>query len=239
MKKAKSVLNNRILNPSVLYAYRNKKISLAQKLEKSKFYKPQHLLGGEKNQWCSPNEMEKLQQKKLQIMLKHAYANVPYYHRVFKELNLKPEDIKSTDDLSKLPVLTKNIIRDNFSDLIAKNAYEKDLILNSTSGSTGEPLKFYMDDNFQRYQMMGKYRAWSWRGISPFEKRVDVFGGLDSEKDLSTPNKLWISVFNLSEDTIGDYVDKMVEFQPRFIRGFPSALHIISKYMIKEGIDKL
>lgn len=48
-----------------------------------------------------------------------------------------------------------------------------------------------------------------------------------------------MSVFNLSEDTFEYYVNKLVEFQPRFIRGFPSALHLIARYMLKEGIDKV
>lgn len=239
MNKAKRILNNRILNPLVLHAYRTGKRRLAYRLERSKLYNPPHLLGGEKTQWCPPDQMEKLQQKKLQVILSHAYENVPYYHRIFKERNLKPEDIKSTEDLSKLPILTKDVIRRDFNDLIAKNATKEDLIFNSTSGSTGEPLKFYMDRSLQEHQMMGKYRAWSWRGISPTEKRADIFGGLDAEEKKSAPNKLWISVFNLSEDTIRYYVDKMVEFQPGFIRGFPSALHLIARYMLKEGIDKV
>ena len=60
-----------------------------------------------KTQWVSREEIESIQRDNLRTIIKHAYDTVPYYHRVFKELGLSPSDIKSTDDLSKLPVMKK------------------------------------------------------------------------------------------------------------------------------------
>ena len=134
MNKVKRLLSNRILNPLVLHAYRTGKRRLAYRMDRSKLYNPPYLLGGEKTQWYSPDQMEKLQQKKLQVILSHAYENVPYYHRIFKERNLKPEDIKSTEDLSKLPILTKDDIRRNFDNMIAKN--DGGFVVNASATST-------------------------------------------------------------------------------------------------------
>ena len=56
-----------------------------------------------KTQWLRPYEIEELQNKKLQALVKHAYENVPYYRRLFKRIGLKPDDIKTKEDLIKIP----------------------------------------------------------------------------------------------------------------------------------------
>ena len=53
-----------------------------------------------KNQWLKPYDLKKLQQKKLRSIIIHAYNNVPYYHKLFDSVNVKPSDIKNVDDLS-------------------------------------------------------------------------------------------------------------------------------------------
>ena len=68
-----------------------------------------------KEQWSTHQDLL------LQDLVLHCYENVPYYSQLFDSLNLKPEDIKSKEDLKKLPILTKEIIRNNTSELIAKN----------------------------------------------------------------------------------------------------------------------
>ncbi|MCK5559768.1 MAG: phenylacetate--CoA ligase family protein, partial [Thermoplasmata archaeon] len=63
------------------------------------------------SQWWSRERLEELQNKRLKALIRHAYKNVPYYHKMFKQLRLLPIDIKTTKDLSKLPLLTKENIR--------------------------------------------------------------------------------------------------------------------------------
>ena len=61
----------------------------------------------------SKAEMKELQDQKLRKLVRQCYENVPYYTRLFDCLSLKPEDIQTPADLVKLPILTKQIIRDN------------------------------------------------------------------------------------------------------------------------------
>src|ERR1051325_6481366 len=57
----------------------------------------------EESQWWSAAEIEEYQQGQLKKLIEHAYQSVPYYRRVFDERRLKPADIKSVEDLHKLP----------------------------------------------------------------------------------------------------------------------------------------
>ena len=66
--------------------------------------------------WRKPHvsaskKIETRQAEQLEALIKHAYTNIPYYHDLFRRLNLRPEDIRSQQDLQKLPVLTKQIIK--------------------------------------------------------------------------------------------------------------------------------
>lgn len=73
------------------------------------------------NQWKSYEELKEEQEKKLRYMVNFAYKNVSYYHKLFDVLNICPDDIKKVEDLEKLPILTKDIIKRNWEDFKPTN----------------------------------------------------------------------------------------------------------------------
>ena len=83
-------------------------------------------------------EIEKLQLERLQKTVKHC-MNSPFYKKRFEEINLKPEDIQSLDDLRKIPFTTKQDLRDTYPFGIASVPLEKTTRLHSSSGTTGNP----------------------------------------------------------------------------------------------------
>ena len=68
------------------------------------------------NQWKSYEELKEELEKQLRAMVEFAYKNVPYYHKLFNDLKLSPNDIKKVEDLEKLPILTKETIMQNWED---------------------------------------------------------------------------------------------------------------------------
>ena len=83
-------------------------------------------------------EIKKIQNERLVKTVKRVYENVPYYRAKMDEKGVKPEDIKSTDDLYKLPFLTKNDLREAYPyGLLA--VPKRDVVrIQSTSGTTGK-----------------------------------------------------------------------------------------------------
>ncbi len=81
-----------------------------------------------------------LQLKRLKKTVKNVYENVPFYKKKFNELKITPDDIKTLNDIEKLPFTTKNDLRDNapfgFLTTPLENCYE----LHSSSGTTGIPV---------------------------------------------------------------------------------------------------
>jgi len=97
----------------------------------------------EQSQWWPRDKIVELQNQRLRQLVRHAYGKVPYYRRLFDDRGLKPNDIERAEDLVKLPILTKQLIRNNFDNLVTPGFPAKDLVPNCTGGSTGEPLVFY------------------------------------------------------------------------------------------------
>jgi len=100
-----------------------------------------HLLKIWRNQWLTKQELEELQQRKLQKIIKHAYEKVTYYHRLFDSVGIRPEDIRSKKDLQCIPVTSREQIQRLPTDeIVAKGVRPGDCYGVRTSGSTGIPL---------------------------------------------------------------------------------------------------
>lgn len=100
-----------------------------------------------KNQWRSPAELQRLQGKKLKAILHHAYYKVDYYRRLFNQAAIKPEDIKTTQDLFKIPITTRKELQVlPKKEIIAKRIDLSRCINLRTSGSTGMPLDIFLSD---------------------------------------------------------------------------------------------
>lgn len=82
-------------------------------------------------------ELRKLQNEKLVKQIKHVYDNVPYYAAKMDEVGVKPEDIKTTDDIKKLPFLTKDDLRDQYPYGLMGKPLKDCVRIQSTSGTTG------------------------------------------------------------------------------------------------------
>ena len=88
----------------------------------------------------SREEMRKLQTERLKNTVKTCYEKVPFYRKKFDEMGLKPEDIQSLEDITKLPFTTKYDLRDEYP--FGLNAVPMDQIvrIHASSGTTGKPV---------------------------------------------------------------------------------------------------
>lgn len=85
------------------------------------------------------DELKKLQSYRLQQTVKRCYQNVAFYRDAFQKANLLPEDIKTVDDLHKLPFTTKQDLRDNYPYGLFAAPIDQILRIHASSGTTGKP----------------------------------------------------------------------------------------------------
>ncbi len=85
-------------------------------------------------------KIKELQLKQLKKTVKLVYDNVPFYKKKFQELKIKPDDIKTLEDVQKLPVTTKDDLRDNAPFNMMATSLDNCIELHASSGTTGIPV---------------------------------------------------------------------------------------------------
>ena len=95
------------------------------------YYEPQF-------ECASRDEMRAVQSKRLAEMAERCYNNIPFYRRKFDEMGLKPGDIRSIDDLQKLPFTYKQDLRDNYPFGLFASGRDDLRRIHASSGTTGK-----------------------------------------------------------------------------------------------------
>ena len=96
---------------------------------------------------ASVEELRAIQNEKLVKQVKHVYDNVEYYRNLMDEKGVKPEDIKTIDDLHKLPFLTKADLRDAYPYGLLATDLKNCVRIQSTSGTTGRRVVAFYTQN--------------------------------------------------------------------------------------------
>lgn len=198
------------------------------------------------SQWKLYSEQKEDQEKQLRKMVNFAYNNVPYYHKLFLKLKLTPSDINGVEDLEKMPILTKEIIKNNWEDFKPINLGEMKFYTNSTGGSTGTPFRYRLlkYDRFLSGAML--YKGWGYAGYELGDRMVFLAGAsldVGLKSNLITKvheiarNIRKLSSFDMSEEEMGSYSKIIESFKPKFIRGYASSLYLFSKWIQKNDFS--
>jgi phenylacetate-CoA ligase len=117
-------------------------------------------------QWCSPEVIERYQLHALRALLDYAGRRVPYWRETFERAGFDARDVKTREDLAGLPILTREIVRERYRDLVA-DEYAGVNLKKGTSGSTGTPLKFEYSPESESWRQATRVRGYSWSGYRP------------------------------------------------------------------------
>lgn len=199
------------------------------------------------NQWKSYSELKEIQEIKLRNMIHLAYESVPYYRKLFNELNLKPEDIQEIEDLMNLPILTKEMIKKNWEDFKPVNLNKLKFYNIATGGSSGTTLKYRISKHQRFLAWTLAYRGWGYAGYELSDKMIFFGGSRLGNSNINGFTKkvheIWrniqkLSSFDMSEKEMQDYVNIINSFKPKYIRAYPSSIHFLSNW-IKENNIKI
>ncbi len=199
----------------------------------------------ERNQWLSRDELEDLQWSKVKWFLSQITKYVPYYRDLFLEYGINVDDIQSPHDFTRIPFLTKEIIRRSKDTLVSEDPLRKGFP-SSTGGSTGEPLYFFGDVASGPLRRANTLRCYRWADIDigdrkaylwgtalniPFKKRI-----VDGIKNYFN-NILYLSTFDLSPERMSEYVKTLKRFRPKVLTGYPSALETFARFVKDRGLS--
>lgn len=198
-------------------------------------------------QWWPRDRIEAYRNAKLQALIKHAYANVPYYREVMDERALSPQAIATAEDLSKLPVLTKELVRRRRESLWARNIPAGATTEVRTGGTTGAPMRI------RRRRLDGALgdlyfaRGLAWGGLLPHMPRIKLHslalhpeptglvGALRGGR-IVPPRHYSLSVGDLRRDTVPRYVEAIRRWSARHLLGYSSAVYLLAKFAEERGL---
>ncbi len=190
-------------------------------------------------------QIRDMQYRKVASLLEHAYRNVPYYRNKFSEIGFHPGDFKSLADLSLLPILTKEMVRDSAEDFIAENYRRKHLVTGATSGTTGVSLTLKMDSRLIHLERAFALRQYRWAGLPKRGGRCALLRGdmiVPAEQNRppfwrydAWDREMWFSAYHVSEASMPYYLNELERFDPHIIFAYPSAAYGLSQFAAEAG----
>lgn len=193
----------------------------------------------------SKMEWDSYQNEQLHSLILHCYKNVPYYKELFDSLQIKPNDIQSKEDLVKIPILTKEIVRKNVDKLIATNIPKSSIKHANTSGSTGTPLKIFYGKNRTAYLTASIWRILSRSGWKPVEQVVYIWG-FDAKSGIVNKliNKfrefvsgsIYLSAWNANEADFKLWFNEITKSNAKVIVCYASAGSRFAQWMLDNNL---
>lgn len=185
----------------------------------------------------------KLQDSRVVELVRHAVRNSRFYANLYADVDV--DSISGVDDLARLPIVDKELLRANIDDVYTIRPEEGIELF--TGGTTGKSLRVvYTPEDFQA--RMAYLDAFKVRcGIDPFAARKATFSGRSFAKGLfqgrrkifwrdnRAYNQRLYSTFDLTEENIPYYMRDLEAFQPDVLNGFVSALHQLAVHVLRNG----
>ena len=188
----------------------------------------------------SRDEIQSLQLTRLQHTVRHAYANVPLYTRKFDEVGVHPDDIRTLDDVNKLPFTTKEDLRVSYPFGMFAVPMDQVARIHTSSGTTGLPTVVGYTKNDLRMWSGLVARSLRASGVRPGMKVHNAYGyglftgGLGAHAGIEALGAVAIP---MSGGQTNKQVQMIRDFEPDVIMSTPSYLLTITDAMVASGMD--
>lgn len=198
----------------------------------------------EARQWHDAERLAADQVSRLRHLLAWCGAEVPYYRDRFRALGFDPHAVTSVEDLSALPLLEKEEVRQAPERFLSDRRRDR-LIAQSTGGTTGTPLRYWATLDAIRFNYaVYEARSRRWAGVRRGDRMASLHGQPIVPASVQEPpfwrrnlafDQLYLSVYHLNETTLPSYVEALANFEPRVVVGYTSAVHRIARHLLDTG----
>ena len=187
----------------------------------------------------TPMELKKRNEKRFLEIFNKAFTSSAYYRNLCKSVGVTSiDDIKHIEDIVKLPILTKDMLKEHGKELLT--CKEKGLIKNHTSGTTGTPLTVYQNWESvwreQAYFVCYRKRC----GYNYGDPMVSLRGNLTRDEislKIHVSNTLFLSSYNINSKTAETYHRLIEKHHPKAIEGYPSSLYSLALVFRDKGFE--
>jgi phenylacetate-CoA ligase len=200
----------------------------------------------ERTQWRSHDELHALQSGALRRLIHHAYEHVPFYRRRFDAAGLSPHDIRTPEDLAKLPVLTREDARQD-PESRASTSPPFATIRKNTGGTTGQPLLFGYEPDSEHWRNAIRLRGYRWAGYELGDKVLHYWGApVEDQPPFTTRAKIaadrwmkretYVACAVMGEREMRAVVERIEREQPRVIVCYTQAGAELARFINANGL---
>lgn len=199
------------------------------------------------SQWLSAAQIRDLQERRLRRLVHHAYNHVGYYRELMDSAGLRPFDIRTLDDLAKLPFLEKDHVRENlYFDLLSDNHDKRKILKVTTSGSTGEPFVCFADQHQLEIRWAATLRSLEWTGYRWGDRQARLWHqtigmswhqALRERLDAILSRRLFIPAFELTNQNLVRFIEQLKRYKPALIDGYAESFNYIAHYVEQHSLE--
>lgn len=195
----------------------------------------------ERQQWFSENELEAYQSEQLRSIVEHAYRTVPFYRRQFDEHHLRPSDIRTINDIEKMPIIDSDVLTKHAGEFVSVEAGWQDRIIGCTSGTTGKSKTLFYDRHVCRIKNVIDWRLKRAAGIEMGDPIAYFMGQKVVPIQQKRPpfwrknkvlNNMFFSVFHFSPFWYDVYIDALQGFGAFCVDGYPSTVSMFAEALL-------
>ncbi|MDD3642003.1 MAG: hypothetical protein PHQ19_00845 [Candidatus Krumholzibacteria bacterium] len=183
----------------------------------------------EKSQWRTAAAQREHQIEMLGRLLAHARDRSPFYRGLFERHGIDPAATVSLDDLRAIPPVGKRDLAAASAD-VQNEGLGRGLVRSGTSGSTGEPLVFYRDRDWDAGHRAAVLRGCRWYGVEPWMRSGLLWGMAGDRRrrrrtrlEDAMQNRFRARRFDLSGPTLDAFIRRLAG--ARMLEGYSSMVY--------------
>ena len=199
----------------------------------------------ENNQWMSRAALNALQIERINVLLHHAYDTTSFYRERLDSCGIGAGPIAKLSDLSALQPISKADLQNYGSTMISSSYRNEDLIKDASGGSTGKPTIFYKDPERHNLRRADQIRHDRWTGWNIGDRNALIWGARQDLIDERSIRERFVErylhrlcsldAFELSDEKMRTYTDRLIAFQPVMILGYASVLDRFATFLLESG----
>jgi phenylacetate-CoA ligase len=181
---------------------------------------------------------------KLRRLVAHAAVHVPYYREVFARERLDVREIRGLDDLPKIPMLTKQTLRERFDDLVSDDFARHRAVLGTSGGSTGERTRFWLSRRTLDAEDAASWRHYIAAGYRFGDRCAALYAPLEGDAadlpyfDDWRGQRRYLNTSLLNRHSLRAGVDAALAHRADVLWAFPSHLDLFLRYVEESGDDR-
>ena len=200
----------------------------------------------EETQFLPAAVLREWQEERLRALISAACRDTPFYARRIAEAGVTPDEIRTVDDLRRLPIITKHEIRTRVSELRSRAVHASSLLEFRTGGSTGTPLVLFVTEDVSEQRNACARRSNRWTGWEVGEPVGAVWGNPKLPQTMKERLRwellepvIYLDTMAVTPQSVERFAREWQRVRPTLLFGHSHSLYLLARILADLGIEAI